>query len=327
MDINKMLEEEKELDRKAFGENLDKEQESTPPTDEVQEPENNEEFVSEEEESLPEEKATTSNRPSWKQRFANYKASTDNTIYNLRKENAALKLEVEKVLGSTQDLKRQMKELQTNTSRNEDPFKDVFTQEDVEVLGPEAIDVFKRALKSTSTRTPVDTEEIKELREELQRMKEDRIRSAEREAASLEEQTFEKFKSSLTKAVPDWTKIDVDPKFAEFIEAVDPFSGLPRKVLFQRAVQGRDTQRVALFYQDYMKLMPKSKEEILAKKVTPTGSGHSESVEPKAGKVFSLREFEAFMDDYSKGRYKGKEKEAQLLEAKFDKAFREGRIR
>jgi hypothetical protein len=326
MDISKMLEEEKELERQAYGENLE---ESTPPSDEVQEPENNDEVVEEEVEEVttPEEKAPTSNRPSWKQRYANYKASTDNTIYNLRKENAALKLEMEKVHSSTDELKRKFRELEKVKTQQEDPFKDVFTQEDVDVLGPEAIDVFKRALKTTSTRQPVDSDEIKELREELQRMKEDRVKSAEKEAASLEETAFEKFKVSLSKAVPTWKEIDVNPKFAEFIDEVDPFSGLPRKVLFQRAVQGRDTQRVALFYEDFIKLMPKSKEEILAGKVTPTGSAHSESAEPKSNKVYSLRDYEAFMDDFARGKYRGRAKEAQILEAKFDRAFREGRLR
>lgn len=320
MDWNKLEAEEKELEARIFGEK----QEDTSPPD----LENEEEVEEVVEETTEEVEAHEPSKPrtSWKQRYANYKASTDNTIYTLRKDNASLKVDLEGLHQEISDMRDKMKEFQAKATEHEDPYKEVFTEDDVEVLGPEAIEVFKRALKTTN-KSSQSSQEVEELREELKRIKEDRRKQAHKEAASLEEESFEKFKGNLTKMVPDWQSIDVDPKFAQFIDDADEFSGLPRKVLFQRAVQGRDTQRVALFYQDFIKTMPKSREQILASKVTPTGSQSSQASEDSSKKLYSLKEYERFMEDVIKGKYRGREKDARLLEAKYDRAFIEGRLR
>lgn len=323
MDISKMLAEEEALEKQLFGENLE---EPTPPVvdqDSEDEEYEEEEVVEQEAEPFPKPQQRTS----WKQRYANYKASTDNTIYNLRKDNAALKLDVDNLQESMNDFRKKMKEEARAKVSSEDPFKDVFTQEDVDVLGPEAIEVMKRALNTTRQTTPTNNEELDELKAEMNKLKQDRRKSMEKEAASLEEETFDKFKVSLSKIVPTWTQIDVDPKFAEFIKGVDEYSGLPRKELFARSVHSRDARRTALFYEDYMKLMPKTKEQILSSKVTPTGSTSSSPPDSRVPKSYSINDYESFMSDYAKGKYRGREKEAQILEAKFDRAFQEGRLR
>jgi hypothetical protein len=327
MDISKMLAEEEALEKQMFGENLEPE-EATPPV--VDQDSEDEEYEEEEQVQEPESQEPQSKpqqRTSWKQRYTNYKASTDNTIYNLRKDNAALKLEIDNLQESMSDFRKKMKESEKAKVSSEDPFKDVFTQEDVDVLGPEAIEVMKRALNTTRQTTPQNNEELDELKAEMARLKQDRRKSMEKEAASLEEETFEKFKVSLSRIVPNWSQIDVDPKFAEFIQQVDEYSGLPRKELFAKSVHSRDARRTALFYEDYMKLMPKTKEQILSGKVTPTGSGSSSPPDSRTQKTYSINDYETFMSDYAKGKYRGREKEAQILEAKFDRAFQEGRLR
>lgn len=321
MIFEKLDREEKEAEELLFGkrevENLEEpKEEATTPT-QPQEPEVTQPVVEEEDD-----------KNSWKKRFTNFKATADNTIFKLRKENAALKSDIATIAERNEVILSELVELKKKASSKmkEESFNEVFTQEDVDLLGPEAIDVFKRAVKKVSN--PEENEELKVLKDEVRQLKQEKIRSLKKEQEDVDHEEFSGLKVKLAKLVPDWEEIDVDPNFLTFLDELDEVELVPRKELFSSAVQSRRAKNVATFYNEFKSQRPLKKDDILSKKITPVGNGGAPMNTEKDNnkKTYTIEEYNKFMDDYTKGRYRGKEKEAKLIESKFDKAFLEGRI-
>lgn len=315
MILEKLIQEEKEAEEMLFGkseENLEQ-AESTLVPEEIKQPE----VIEQKPEPVED----------WKKRFTNFKATADNTIYQLRKDNASLKSEIatlsEKNNSVTQELVSIKKQIQSK--QKEESYNELFTQEDRDILGSEAIDIFKKAVKKVAP--PEENEELKALKEELNIIKQDKIKRLKREKESVEEESFAKLRAKLSDLVSDWEQIDVDPKFIAFLDELDEIDLVPRKELFSNAVNNRSVRGVASFYESYKNQRSPSKEEILSKKITPVGTkGESIDMDNNNNETFNINDYDKFMDDFARGKYKGKEKEAKIIEARYDRAFMEGRM-
>ena len=256
-------------------------------------------------------------RQSWKQRFANYKGSTDKTISNLRKDNLVL-------IGQISDARKEIDRLAARIADMQNSGKDLFgdsiTPEDVETIGVEAVDIVKKATKrATEAAVNPPKEEINKLKaKELEMIKKN---AEERRAAE-----YKLFTADLGRLVPDYQAINLDPGFEVFMMATDPVTGERRLDSFRRAEDYLDADRVADFFLDYKASIPKSKKEMLEDKITPSGAASSSAPSVKKVETFSIREVNKFFDDVSKGAYRNRKKEADELEARITKAYVEGRI-
>jgi len=322
MDLEKLHEEEKALDKLVYGE------EETPTS--PQEEEVKTEDKVEEESKQPEvDQKPKKPRTSWKKRYTNYKATTDNTIFELRKELAAWKSQVASKDSIVEDLQKELSKLKQKLTEKVDPFEGVITKEDEDLIGPEAVEIIKKAVKSRPT---TDDSRYQMLQEEIESLKREKREQLKREAEAVEKDSLLNLKRKLTALVPDWETLDLEDGFKEYINDADPASGLPRSKFFLNAVSTFDVERVASFYNAYKALKPKSKEEILESKVTPAGGGSEENDKKvdESKKIYSIQDYNRFMDDLAKGKYNSTaqlRKEAAVLERKFDLAIMEGRMR
>lgn len=337
MDIEKMRAEEKELEKLIYGET---EEEVTTDTDDEShvdetfqvKDEDFDDETSGQETSHTEEQPTPSSdkqtRVSWKKRYATYKASTDQTIYDLRQTVASKNAEIVKLLDSAKEKDKDLIELKAKVAEKLDPFEGIITQEDEDLIGSEAVDIIK---KVAATRQQ-DTSKYDELLAKVRKMEDEKTDRLRAETESFHADTMTDLKAKLTEHLPEWTEIDVDPEFMEYMKEPDSISGLSRSVHYNTAVGNRDVQRVLSFYKQFKSLKPKSKKEILAGKVTPVGGGSSatENRSDNSQKIYSIQEYTEFMDSVARGDYRGS-KENRLLakqkERQYDKALMEGRVR
>lgn len=293
--------------------------ESAPFTDEVENltPDGATEEATETE--TPEAKKT---RVSWKKRHTSYKTATDHTIYTLRQENAALKAGMAEVSESTNQLRKEILALKTAQASNVDPLEGVITQEDTDVIGPEAVEIIKKVALAKQKSPELDS-----LRAELDVLKAERNRNLKTEAKNIQAKSFEDLKNKLTEVVPDWLALDNEAQFKVYMEeGYDQFSGKPRMGLFHSAMKSGDVTNVARFYNEYKSLKPESKESILEKKVTPVAAGaDTPSLESKKT-TYSIGEYTDFYDSLNTGTFKGTAKEARELQHVLDTAFVQGRI-
>jgi len=323
MQLERMLKEEAELDKQFLAMGDDPSTEAKPPIPNVDtfdldnipdedDPTGTTPEVNQESKEGDAEKKT---KQSWKQRHINYKASTDKTIYNLRTEVTYLKEQLGLKDKRTRELESKVAILE---SRDQDPFD--ITPEDIALIGPEAVDIVKKATKKATESA------INPLAKELEEIRARELAKIKQELADKEAADHRRFLFDLGKIVPDYEEINFLKGFEDFMLAIDSSTGESRLNAFKRAEQYKDAERVADFFLEYKASIPKSKKLMLEDKITPDGSNSTSAPQSKRAETFTMKEVDKFFNDVNKGLYRNKIKEANELEARITKAYIEGRI-
>jgi hypothetical protein len=261
-------------------------------------------------ETVTEKSVATKTEPKedWKKRFTNFKASSDATIHGLRQEVLYLKEELQKTQDGYRDLTKKLSETPDMT----DPYKDLFTQEEKDLVGEETLQALYKASKA------IADSKVKPIQEQLEK---EREKQRKRDAISVEQEKANlqaTFLSRLEELVPDYRVLDVNPKFLQWMKEPEDISGYPREVIFKRAQAGGDVKRVAGFFLDFKELTkPK---DLLAGKITPTSSASVTQVTKQTPKkpVITTAFIDKFYSDYVKGVYKNRQKEAGEIEKLID---------
>lgn len=326
--LERMMVEEAQIDNDYYGTGDDPTAVATPAV-KVEEPVKEEEAIAPEttptdvtvidDQPAVEEEA---NKQSWKKRFTQYKASTDNTIATLRRENADA---LEKLSGAMTHIDGLIAKLETSqTMTSTDIFDGALTQEDSDIIGEEAVDIMKRATRRATENATAP------LQAELKRLKDAEAKSIKLRAEAQRQTLYENsFLKPLEALVPDYATIDSDPAFLDFLKGYDVRTGMVRQDLLGHAESSHDAGRVADFFIEFKKSRS-DKESILSKKVTPVSTGNGTTNRSMStsntAQTFSESDIEKNYRDFQKGRYRGREKDWKILEAKMDKAYIEGNI-
>lgn len=275
----------------------------------------------------PEPASTAKQRTSWKKRYASYKASTDQTIFELRQSVANFQSDVATLRETNAALTEDVMNLKSEASAKVDQFEGVITPEEEDLIGTEAVDIIKKFASRKQ-----DTSKYDDLLAKIAAMEQEKTDKLKSDSENFQKDTMVELKAKLTNLMPDWSEIDVDPEFATYMKEPDNTSGLPRTTHYNQAVGSRDVERVLSFYKQFKSLKPRSKQEILAGKVTPVGGGSSQGSErtDNPQKIYSINEYSDFMDSVARGDYRGSKElrlQAKKLERQYDKALMEGRVR
>ncbi len=254
-----------------------------------------------------EEEVTTESKPkrvSWKKRYSTYKASSDATIYQLRQELAQSTLIVSELRDQVDELRK------VQLEANPDQFRSAFSEEDVNIFGEEALQSMQKATESIVA--PIK-QELEDTRKKLKAREQADIQSQSVSAKQI-------FITKLANLVPDYEEIDVDPAFAKWVQLPDPASGFQRLHLFKTAEANGDVGRVAGFMTQF-KEETQGKPDPLETHITPTTSAKASAPTRNESTQMTQAYIDKFYNDAAKGLYKGREKLAQEIEAKIDKAL------
>lgn len=283
------------------------------------------------EEDSSEEESSGGKRVSWKKRFVNFKATADRNLHDLRVENSHLRVMIAERDTEIADLKKKAYKLESEIAKlqvadTSTSIKDLLSDEEKDIIGPEFMVVLDKVLASRKPETKEVSIESKELKDELEQLRKERLERARLEEQKLYEDSSERMKNRLRSLIPDWDAVDADPDFGKFLEGTDEISGVSRSNLLGYAIQNGDVAGVARFYNEFLALKPRSRKEILSEKITPKGGGSNNRPVEKGKKIYHISEYETFMDDVTRGEWRGREKEAKKIELMFDRAFQEGRV-
>lgn len=270
-----------------------------------------------------EEPTTKEQKTSYKYRWKKLKQYHDSEMYKARKLIGDLYDQLGVRDQKLQALQQQVQELQQNTPVS---IKDFATQEEIDAIGEEELSTMHRLARQAVEKETAD------LKKKLQEA-EDRERKAYQSASEDSKvQAYNIFLDRLGQLVPDFAEIDTDPRFESFLKQADPVSGFPRYDLFKRAEETGDVGRVAGFFNEFKTLVNKkpTQQKKLENKVTPVGNSATAVTNTTntqgQPEIVPLAHYEQFMDDVTRGRFKGREAEAKEWEAYFDKAIAEGRL-
>lgn len=263
-------------------------------------------------------------RVSWKKRFVNLKQHHDTTRQQDRKK-------ISDLLNENTQLHRERianrAEIQKLSLVKPTSITDLATEEELAVLGEEGVSSIDKL-----TRKAIE-EATGPLKAELDSLRQQRLTAQQTEADNMAQEGQDRFLQQLSNLIPDYDEIDTDPAFGEFLRKPDPASGRLRMELFKQAELSGDVGRVAYFFKMFSDSKAPSGREQLSQKVTPIGSQGSPYEVPsnvnsgEGQAILTMADYKLFMDDITKGKYAGKQQLANDIEAKFDLAISEGRLR
>jgi len=189
---------------------------------------------------------------------------------------------------------------------------------DVETFGADMLEMVSRLASSKAQ------EVVAEVVRRLDALEGKVTGVTEQTAASLEQQ----FYTLLGKLVPDWQAINVDDRWLSWLGQVDEVYGVPRQKALDHAFSALDAQRVSNVFKAFVATLPVApKPESLRDQVTPEGAGTVVTPTAASKSILSEKAITAFYRDVSRGAYKGREAEADSIEAQINLAVAEGRVR
>jgi len=320
MNTARMLQEEKELESKLFGtpESAETKADEAPVTNpEEQSAPVDTTAVTVDTDKPLEHEGTEERAEDWKLRYTNLRNSRDVKLYNAQKALANSE-------NTVSMLQQKISELMSSTTRvEEDIFKDAFTEEEREALGPTAIAAMQKTAKlAADAKTFNIQKELKEVRDRAHA-------DVKANAANAAQRAYETFLGRLGSIVPDYASIDTDPRFKQFMNTQD-IDGAARIQNFTIAESHGDVATVARHMLDFKySLNPKAQAKAsLDSKIGPTGDATKVVVNNKeTNGDLTMREVNEHYRKFARGGYKGRQSEYLAMEARIDAAASSGKIR
>lgn len=137
------------------------------------------------------------------------------------------------------------------------------------------------------------------------------------------------FFSRLTALVPNWSAINQDQRFLDWLAEIDPIYGATRQAALDAAQGALDANRVANVFNAFAPQLTKQdppKTSPLEKQTAPKAVASATPV-PTEKPVYTQQQVTEFYHAVATGKYRGREAEAAQVEQLINQALAEGRIR
>ena len=196
------------------------------------------------------------------------------------------------------------------------------TDADVQAFGEDLIEVQRKVAREVAA----------EFRGELDAMKAENEKLREQLTTTGTQVSEASFEQRLYRMVPDFQEINVDSRWLDWLNEVDPLLRAPRKSVAQDAFNRADAEAVAHYVGMFKAsitpaVQNNDKVAELEKQIQPKRSAtNSATVSQQAQTYTDAQIHQMFLKaaDYSA---KGRIEEAAKLEAEIDAAYRDGRVR
>jgi hypothetical protein len=243
----------------------------------------------------------------WEKRWKNLKTSHDLTVSELRNTSQAQADEITNL--------RALVEKATSDKPAAQAVE--FTAEEREKYGDDFLVMVERVAKSISGNANDSevTNELQALKDQLGNLVNHQVRSDE-----------DRFFDELDAAVSDWEQINARQDFKEWMAQEMPLTGQERQFFLDQAHKQFDAKRAIAIFNSW-KGEVGLQTTILPDTVTTTETDINLGQQQRDTHIFTGKEIEAFYDAKRRGKWRGREEQADQLEARIFLAQREGRVR
>lgn len=234
--------------------------------------------------------------------------------------------EVPRLHAQVKDLTARLDNLQRAPEAKPEPkaapvAEKLVTDADVQAFGEDLIEVQRKVAREVAAEFRKDLDDLKAENEKLREQ-------LTNTGAKVSESTFE---TRLHRLVPDFEEVNVDPRWIDWLNEVDPLLRGPRKTVAEQAYISGDAEGVAYYVKMFKESLgtveqPKPKAAELERQIQPSRSAASApSVTPK-GKVYTDAQIQDMYRKASQMASRGQLEDARKLEAEIDSAFMDGRV-
>lgn len=195
------------------------------------------------------------------------------------------------------------------------------TDADVQAFGEDLIEVQRKVAREVAS----------EFRKDLDDLKAENVKLREQLNTTGNKVSESSFETRLHRTVPDFEEVNVDPRWIDWLNEVDPLLRGPRKSVAEQAYVTGDVEGVAHYVKMFKESLgtveqPKPKTAELERQIQPSRSAASaSSVSPK-GKVYTDSQVQEMYRRASQMASRGQLEDARKLEAEIDSAFMDGRV-
>jgi hypothetical protein len=253
----------------------------------------------------------------WQQKYKTLKGMYDAEVPRLHADMRELKSQV--------DTLRKAAEAKPVEPVKPAAQEKLVTDADVEAFGSDLIEVQRKVAREVAA----------EFRGELDAMKAENDKLREQLTATGTQVSEASFEQRLHRMVPDFEAVNVNPKWIEWLNEVDPLLRGPRMTVAQEAFNRGDAEGIAhyvsLFKATQAPAAPteqvSSKAEEIARQVQPNRSANSAAPVSQQGKVYTDMDIQKMFRRAIELSAKGQNDEARKLEAEIDSAYKEGRVK
>ena len=251
----------------------------------------------------------------WQQKYKTLKGMYDAEVPRLHADMRELKSQVETL--------RKAAEAKPAEPVKKAAQEKLVTDADVEAFGSDLIEVQRKVAREVAA----------EFRGELDAMKAENDKLREQLTATGTQVSEASFEQRLHRLVPDFEAVNVDPKWINWLNEVDPLLRGPRMTVAQEAFNRGDAEGIAhyvsLFKATQAPTPPteqvSSKAEEIARQIQPNRSG-SPVAPAQQGRIFKDADIQRMFIKSADLSAKGQMEEARKLEAEIDLAYKEGRV-
>jgi hypothetical protein len=265
----------------------------------------------------PEPTEPTIAEETWQSRYIALKGKYDAEVPRLHADVREFKAQLEKL----------QKTLETQPVDTKKPaaVEKLVTDADVEAFGSDLIEVQRKVAREVAA----------EFRGELDAIRAENEKLREQLNMTGTQVSEASFEQRLHRLVPDFDAVNVDPKWIEWLNEVDPLLRGPRMSVAQEAFNRGDAEGIAHYVSLFKATLapaapaePKpSKADELARQVQPNRSAPSATPASQQGKVYTDSDIQKMFRRAIEMSAKGQNDEARKLEAEIDSAYREGRVK
>jgi hypothetical protein len=250
----------------------------------------------------------------WEQKYKTLKGMYDAEVPRLHAQLKELKAEMDSI----------RKAAETKPVEQPKPVakEKLVTDEDVQAFGADLIEVQRKVAREVAMEFRADLDAMKAENDELRKM-------LAQTGTQVSEATFEQ---RLHRLVPDFDQINLDPKWVDWLNEVDPLLRAPRKSIAQQAFNNGDAEGVAHYVSLFKQTIepaeaPKSKAKTeLERQIQPTRSAATAQAASPKGRIYTNSDIQAMFNKAATLGAQGKLEEARKLEAEIDAAYMDGRV-
>ena len=259
------------------------------------------------------------------------------------RENAEIRRQREAITQLSNRLEQMERERQYQPPPQETVQPGSLTEQEINDYGPEFVDVMRRVAAETAG--PLN-EEINRLRAAMGHVQQETGNAF-----------LNRMNTSIGAVIPNWADLNKDPRFIQWSQLPDVFSGAIRKSLMQDAWNSGDPHRVAAFFQSFLaeeaatnpqagngQRVPPPSRMVVSDNPSPVaipptpgapldlstlaapGRAHSAGSNPAEKPVYTAAEITRFYTYVKLGRWRGREPQQQAIDHDIMLAQREGRI-
>ena len=248
----------------------------------------------------------------WKQKYKTLQGMYDKEVPNLHSK--------------VKEMSSQLQELQTSMEAKEAVVKQaekLVTDDDVKNFGEDLIEVQRKVAREVAAEFQTDLDAMK--------LENDALR---KQLGTTDNKVAESsFQNRLHRLVPDFDRLNDDPKWVAWLDEVDPVLRGPRRKVAQEAFATGDADGVAHYVDLYRSGQveptpaeePKQTQE-LERQIQPSRTAASATTTSNKGKNYTNSDVSKMFKKAATLNSAGKYDEANKLEAEIDAAYMEGRV-